>query len=703
MIQQTHPWRSKILIGVTLTIMIWVVFINHSVQAHADYYGLFTDTSEEVKKILNDYQGYLVQGNVMLYLFRWIGWALILLLVAGVKIFSQANLDILNIGNFFDSVGFTAILNKFNALHYGLLLMAVLLLFAMMLFGKKVEISQSITNLMICMILVMAMPSFVTTFLGVVTDIGTNLSSGENGVDIGERTVIDNTADLTVFAQNEWTDPTNIQKKNDVTDIRYIRITQQITKPDEFGGGGVLGYNLDFVNGKEIAAKFDPDVGFGKRWAQDFVGEGYYRWHVNFVTVIVTLIALNFAYILSGIRMGRMMIELAFNQGFATLLAFSDFRTMTRLKQVLLNIIGTLCTIVAMFATFSVFSAFASFIVEKQLSGVSYTFALIGAIWFVIDGPTMIQKVLGVDAGVQSAWGLLGGAMGVKAGMGAVKSAGGVAAAAASLGAQAAGFAGGAAAGIGSNIAEDLAKGLNEVADKDDDKGGKSSGSGGSGSGLNAKDDSPENEQDNSSETQDDQTNDDSGSETPGEGSAGDSGESKDNSDGDSSDSGDDPSGLSGQEDTSSADNNSADGSDKSDDSSGKGLNEQRENESAEQKDAGNSNDANADDSTTLSDSTEEQSPESGRDDIGSEQDRNTPSDEQEPSSLNTESPAQQSNKASQTSPAKQASSNKNNKPTLRNKLANNLKNKVKNSKYGKAAQKGYNMTKRSDDEGGND
>ncbi|MBK1962935.1 hypothetical protein D8X92_13665 [Listeria ivanovii] len=475
-----RKWQSKLLIISTIGVMIWIVFVNNQIQANADWFGLFDKTNDEAKEILLLYDHYLVQGNVILFILRWIGWLLIIILERGVTIFSTANLDILELGNFASSKGFGSIMDKLDSLQYFLLLMAMILLFFMMLMGKKVEFSQAMGNLMICMIIVMVLPIFVSTMLGLATDIGKGLAKGDNDLNIGQKTVIDNTADLTVFAENKWIDSEKIDPKNQLTNIKYVRITQQITKPEEFGGNGVLGYNLDNVDGQDVAAKFDPDVGFGKRWAQDLIGEGYYRWHVNFITTIVILAALNVAYILSGIRMGRLMIELAFNQGFATYLAFADFRTMTRLKQVLFNIVGTICVIVAVFSIFSVFSAFATFIVNSHLTGVSYALALIGAIWFVIDGPTMIQKVLGVDAGMSSAWGVVGGAVGIKAMAGAGK----ITTAAAGMAAKGAAYAGGAIAGTFSNISDGLADGLNKK--KDDSNMEEKDDAEDNGQGLNA-------------------------------------------------------------------------------------------------------------------------------------------------------------------------------------------------------------------------
>ncbi|EOA2660257.1 pLS20_p028 family conjugation system transmembrane protein [Listeria monocytogenes] len=653
--RKMRKWQATLFIVLTLSIMFWIVFVNNQIVASADFWGLFEKTNDEAKAILVLYEDYLVQGNVIYFMLRWLGWLLILILERGVTIFSQANLDILELGNFAEAGGFLDILKQLEGLKEFFLLLALLLLFFLMMMGKKVEFSQAMSNLMTSMIIVMALPFFVTTMLGLATDVGKELSKSTNDVGIGQKTVLDNTADLTVFAENNWIDPDKIKKKNDLTNIKYVRITQQITKPEEFGGNGALGYNLDFVDGQEVAASFDPDVGFGKRWAQDLIGEGYYRWHVNFITTIVILAALNVAYILSGIRMGRLMIELAFNQGFATILAFADFRTMTRLKQVLFNIIGILCVIVAIFCSFSVFSAFCTYIVHSGLVGVPYAFAMVGAIWFVIDGPTIIQKVLGIDAGISSAWGLVGGAMGVKAAAGVGKAAGGVAGAAASLAAQGTAFVGGAGAGAISNITDSLADGLNKKKDGEspDKKDDKEEGT----KGLN------ESKEDGNGS---DGLNEKEGNE-PSESNLNEAGESK------------------GEE-----------GSPSTEDDKAEGLSDQPnqevndENKNQETKGLNAKSDENNPDSkmpeekgaNTLSDKdqSKESEPLEKNDDQGTLNDTGKPVD-----SSPTGNSSNPSNESLKDSPKQEE------KPTL----SNQMKQKTANSKLGKAAKAGYKLTKK--------
>ncbi|WP_271006907.1 pLS20_p028 family conjugation system transmembrane protein [Listeria seeligeri] len=650
-----RKWQSKLLIISTIGVMIWIVFVNNQIQANADWFGLFDKTNDEAKEILLLYDHYLVQGNVILFILRWIGWLLIIILERGVTIFSTANLDILELGNFASSKGFGSIMGKLDSLQYFLLLMAMILLFFMMLMGKKVEFSQAMGNLMICMIIVMVLPIFVSTMLGLATDIGKGLAKGDNDLNIGQKTVIDNTADLTVFAENKWIDPEKIDPKNQLTNIKYVRITQQITKPEEFGGNGVLGYNLDNVDGQDVAAKFDPDVGFGKRWAQDLIGEGYYRWHVNFITTIVILAALNVAYILSGIRMGRLMIELAFNQGFATYLAFADFRTMTRLKQVLFNIIGTICVIVAVFSIFSIFSTFATFIVNSHLTGVSYALALIGAIWFVIDGPTMIQKVLGVDAGMSSGWGIVSSAMGVKALAGGGK----ITTAAAAMAAKGSAYAGGAIAGTFSNISDGLADGLNKNKDDsntDDEDEAEDNGQGLNESNENTKDPNTSINPGNMPEEKDNELSEDPNNNIEND----DSSISDDGSN-------DEANGLSEEE-------NQNTPSDEAEDiqKQAEGLNASKETEKKKQ-DGGDNQDK-----PSLSDKKTEEDNKQPADTGVQTINQNDSMDEGEEPTSNHNTVSQPAN--SQTE-----------KPTL----SNQIKNKVKDSSLGKSAQAGYKLTRK--------
>ncbi|WP_270996101.1 pLS20_p028 family conjugation system transmembrane protein [Listeria seeligeri] len=667
-----HKWRPKLLIIGTLGMIVWVVLIGDQIQANANWFGLFEETNEEAKDILLLYDDYLVQGNVILFILRWLAWMLILLLERGVTLFSQANLDILGLGNFAESSGFSSIMNKMDSLEYFFLLMAILLLFFMMLMGKKVEFSQAMGNLMISMIIVLALPVFVSTMLGLATDVGTGLSKGDGDLNIGQQTVIDNTADLTVFAENNWIDPEKIEKKNELTNIKDVRITQQITKPEEFGGSGVLGYNLDFVDGQEVAASFDPDVGFGKRWAQDLIGEGYYRWHVNFITTLVILAALNIAYILSGIRMGRMMIELAFNQGFATYLAFADFRTMTRLKQVLFNIVGILCVIVAIFSVFSVFSAFSTYIVKSGLTGIPYALALIGAIWFVIDGPTIIQKVLGVDAGVSSAWGMVGGALGVKA----VSGAGNIATAATALAAQGAAYAGGAVAGGLSNVAEGLSDGLNKKKDEEEPENDDDGVDNGKGLSESNEADDNQNTLDNPSDSTED-------NETDGL-------EGEDGEESDVPDSSDDASeGLSQQNDSDDQhdQDNISNENDESAKDDSKGLNESKDKGAKESNDKGKSElgSETTKEQGTISDKEQKESGKNLDDNTLSESGIETLSKDD-----STDSHGKTNSTNNQTT-SNQATNSTSSKPTL----SGQLQNKVANSKVGKAAKSGYKLTRK--------
>ena len=371
----------------------------------------------EALELLLLYDHYLVQGNVFWAILRLQAWGVIWLLYFGINFFSGSVLDVISLGNFFEDSSFQAIFSLFEEFQFFLLLMSLCTLFMMMIFGRKVELSKAVANLMLCMAIVMALPEFVSTSLNLVQDYSSALSMGtDDELSIGQRTILNNVTDLAVFAYHGWPDPASIPigERNHLPHARFVRINQQITNPRDFGGSGVLGYHLDFIDREVVAVDFDPDIGFGMRRFQELLGVGYYRYHVNFLTIIAILAALNFVYIYSGVRMGKLMIELSFNQAFASMMAFSDFRTMNRLKSILFRIVASLCTIVGIIASFALFSAFMSFIVNSGLSGASYLFAMLGAMWFVMEGPTIIQQVLGVDAGVQSTFGALGGLMGLK-------------------------------------------------------------------------------------------------------------------------------------------------------------------------------------------------------------------------------------------------------------------------------------------------
>lgn len=141
----------------------------------------------------------------------------------------------------------------------------------------------------------------------------------------------------------------------------------------------------------------------------------YYRWNFNWIGIIVPLFVMTFVLGLCGIKLVRLLFEMIVKQLLAQILAFIDLHTMRRLKQCLYSIIST-CA--AFFGTFLMLQLYilAQRAIGSWTSGLNSGWAVLGQViiqvalgWAVIDGPDIFEKLFGMDIGIKSAVGTLYG------------------------------------------------------------------------------------------------------------------------------------------------------------------------------------------------------------------------------------------------------------------------------------------------------
>ena len=170
--------------------------------------------------------------------------------------------------------------------------------------------------------------------------------------------------------------------------------------------------------------------------------------------------------LISLVRVGRLGIELAFNNLWANLVIFFSFRDTKRAKTVLMEIVGGFVMILSIYSMYYVFIKYNAFVFAQQSSMLAKLFAVIGGAWFIYDGPSIIQKTLGIDAGLSTAGSFVMG-MGAKTAMDKMSSVVKTAAGAGTSGTVAlAGFANGLR---GSDMKNDENANLNQLNNRDND------------------------------------------------------------------------------------------------------------------------------------------------------------------------------------------------------------------------------------------
>jgi hypothetical protein len=319
-----------------------------------------------------------------------------------------------------DMTGSGGILDTFSAFQKFGIGITLLIIGAVLFLGKTEETRAVPLNALLMVIIVMLLPSIMSDGLKIVTATANTVNNEQ--AEFGFDSFKKNVTDVYVLADNGWT-TTNPKNKNYLEDRDFFNINEKITDAEDIDNGEPLLYevvNSKSGSGKELQ-KFDSDGGGIKEWLMKklFV-TGYYRWSVNWLPLLTTLACLSFSLVISLVRCGRLGIEQGFNYIWANVVAFFSIRNIKYLKTAVMELISGFVLIISIFAMYAVFIAYNAWLGTQQLSVLAQIFGIIGGAWFIYDGPSIIQKTLGIDAGLSTAGSFV---MGIGA-MKAVKAAG---------------------------------------------------------------------------------------------------------------------------------------------------------------------------------------------------------------------------------------------------------------------------------------
>lgn len=362
--------------------------------------------TEEILKILERFSDYLHIADFMRDAGRRVLDLLVsflLWIVDGLTGVMSEMLDFLGFYNDNSMQGKGSLLDtliSFKAFGVGLAILAVGLV---LILGKSNQTRDIPMNVLLLLLMSLMLPNIMRDGMKIVNATVGDLDTKQES--IGFSTFKENVTDIYLLAEGEWktTDP---KVKNNLKDRKGFDINERITDPDDVKNGEVLKYKL--VNkkseeGKEVEELSDDEGGVLGWLIKSMFVPKYYRWQVNWLPLIITLAVLALSMIISLVRVGRLGIELAFNNLWANIVVFFSFRDTKRAKTVLMEIVGGFVMILSIYSMYYVFIKYNAFVFAQQSSMLAKLFAVIGGAWFIYDGPTIIQKTLGIDADLSTA------------------------------------------------------------------------------------------------------------------------------------------------------------------------------------------------------------------------------------------------------------------------------------------------------------
>ncbi|WJE45236.1 hypothetical protein QRD90_00045 (plasmid) [Peribacillus frigoritolerans] len=366
---------------------------------------------ELIINILEKFDEYLEITNPISYMLRIVGWVIIQGLAWLVDSLENVTDSILLLKTFYDYPDVEGLVDMMLPLCGTLMGLSFLYTGYLIIFQKKVDREGIIVN-MFMVFVVLALLGEGMDKANKFTDQAIDAIEGENNGSRAEKIVKDNILDVAQFDLNGWK-TTNLKHPNKIPENRILKIdiTQSIDKDFKF-------QNKDKEMSEQGQLVFDSKLGYNDMGSPGKVElnngwltpikEKYYRYHVSWVTVIVTLAITGFTLLTIAIKLAKLFFEMTFNYVLVTIIAPADIHSGQRTKQVIQSILNTFLVTIMVFLSMKIYILGTDFI-DAKLDGVAYLIALFAFSLGVIDGPNIIERLFGIDAGLKSSWGAVSG------------------------------------------------------------------------------------------------------------------------------------------------------------------------------------------------------------------------------------------------------------------------------------------------------
>lgn len=364
----------------------------------------------EVVNKLQEFTDILSLSTLVLDALRSMGWILIRGLAVLIDGLEKVTDSILLTKTFFNNSQVVEFVSTIQPFLYVLLAASFLFTGYLIIFQKKFDREGFLINLFITLLILgLLSPTMtqVSEFSDTAIDFTTQ-NSGENssGESISNQILRENIHDLIEYDRNDFSGLEG-EALNSLpqSHLRNIDINE-VFDSNEFRLGSTgeqISQSKLTWNGETMGtSKLDQG---GVEWNNQY----YYRYQPNWLTIFVTLGIMGFTLFSIAYKLARLSFELAFNYVLAILVAPADLHSGQKTKKVIQSILNTFLVIILIFVSIKLYTIGTAYLAET-LDGFAYLIALIAFSVALIDGPNMVERLFGIDAGLKRGWGVALGA-----------------------------------------------------------------------------------------------------------------------------------------------------------------------------------------------------------------------------------------------------------------------------------------------------
>lgn len=351
------------------------------------------------------------QSNFFTDIFIWLGWKL----AQGLKFLCDAAQTLVDeMYKLLDFTSYAGLSNIFTTSEIRILL-GVLFAFAFIVFGFTLitqndkEKPKVLHNLLIAVMIITALPTGMTMLNDLTLDAKDAILGTQSK--LSEQMIADNVVDLLYLDKQGFNNYTvkdgkvsggkvNGFQGANAANISYIDATEKITEK----------YKKDlnspdyFFN--KITVNDDGTIKSEELKSDKFLGieltNFFYRYNVDYLVIYISLAATAIAFFFVAFKVAKLIFELAVHGIIAPLFAAADLTSGQRTKQIMQSVGSIYVVLMIAVLMIKMYYLGSAYISATFSNGLVKAFALVFFALAVIDGPNIIEKVLGVDVGLKS-------------------------------------------------------------------------------------------------------------------------------------------------------------------------------------------------------------------------------------------------------------------------------------------------------------
>ena len=355
--------------------------------------------------VLSNFDGDFVIGNIIGYCIRWIGWMIIQGLARLSDGIESITDKIYTLNDFFESSGIKEIIDLFKPVLFVSLGLAIVYIGYKLITDRDFKGTKVINNMTLSVIVIMLLPTLMVK-LNEVTKYGLSAIRGGQSIEqttTANQIIKSNLTDLYYLDKKDFAiDKKDFKNNIPVDVIKDININEEVDdkkveNKEVFKNKVVLN-----ENGKKELEKLKKEF-FG------LSQEKYFRFNFNFWVIGISLLCSILVILLTSIKVARLVYELAFIKIFAIFYAFADIGSGNGIRQILKHILSVFAIIFTTSVLLKIYTLFSGFVSQADLNMFAKMIFIIGGSVAVIDAPNIVERVLGIDAGLKSAWGVVAG------------------------------------------------------------------------------------------------------------------------------------------------------------------------------------------------------------------------------------------------------------------------------------------------------